>query len=426
MKIRIILCAALSALFLWNMTAWTAQEGTGIQSALAEEPTAETASDMPASAQGERPEEYSPEWLEEKGLTLGESTVTYPALKEGTLPEPLRQSVNDRILADGDIRAYVTRISQLISGGKLTVAWQGTLLGPVFSFAVSAEGAVATLRSTHVWTGGNIDLRDGHEISLKEIFTDPEAAGERMEAYLEEEVAPVLSAHLLNSQVTPLPERFRLTERGIVWMYDVHQLSTLKDRAGDVLIPWQTVREWLNTAEDGILAAMGLRDRILSPEDLSEEERGETAARIRNAVAEGRIPGVPAALGDSVQALTDRWHLLTDPDVYQSGRLFSLEGAAFRDVFLMTDFLSESWDYSVVDGIRLDLGSFYGLTVGETSRTAWQRLLGEPEHTVDMDGETAEANRTVPGVRDYYTFGENRLVLHGDSEGVLTSVIVME
>ena len=33
-----------------------------------------------------------------------------------------------------------------------------------------------------------------------------------------------------------------------------------------------------------------------------------------------------AGIGDSMQALTDRWHMLTDPDGSEEGRLFSLEG----------------------------------------------------------------------------------------------------
>ena len=43
-----------------------------------------------------------------------------------------------------------------------------------------------------------------------------------------------------------------------------------------------------------------------------------------------------------------------------------------------------------------------------------------------MDEETAEAYRTVPGSRDYYEFGDHRLQLHADEEGVLVSVILSE
>ena len=97
------------------------------------------------------------------------------------------------------------------------------------------------------------------------------------------------------------------------------------------------------------------------------------------------------SLGDSVREKTDEWHLLTDPDVYAGGRLFALEGGSFRNVFLMTDFLSESWDKSVVDGIRVDEGCLFGLRIGETTLKEWREALGEPDFMVDFDGERAEA-----------------------------------
>ena len=102
--------------------------------------------------------------IEEKGLTLGESSLAYPALKEGAAAEELRETVNERILEDGRIRIYTERMSRLISGGKLRVTWQGDVLGPVFSFGISAEGAVETPRNTHAWTGGRARNRPGRDL----------------------------------------------------------------------------------------------------------------------------------------------------------------------------------------------------------------------------------------------------------------------
>ena len=361
----------------------------------------------------------APETLfEEKGLELGECSVKYPALREGAASEELRETINDRILEDGHVRDYLTRVSQLISGGSLNVGWSGTVMGDVFSFVMSAEGAVVNPRPAFVWTAGNIDLRDGHEVTWEELFPDPEAARETVEAYLEEEVAPELSAHLLNSGLTPVPELFALNERGLLLLYPADQLSTLSDRAGDVLIPWQVIETQLDGREDGIPARIGAFQWL--------EMTEESAEQIKAAAAAGKLPGIPVRLGDSVQAWTDRQHLLIDPDVYEGGRLFSLEGGIFRNVFLMTDFLSESWETSVVDGIRMDEGNLFGLVTGRTEQAAWRQLLGEPDHTVEYDEEKAEAYRTVPGSRDYYEFGGHRLQLHANEEGVLASVIISE
>ena len=402
MKMKQLFCAALSALFLWSVGASFAEAAT-------------EAVPLP-----------SLEWFEEKGLTLGENALAYPALREGLLEAELTQTINEQILTDGQVREYVTRLSQLISGGRLNVSWKGTVLGPVFSFALAAEGAVSTPRNSFVWTGGNIDLRDGHEVSLAEIFTDPEAAQEAIEEYLEWEVAPELSAHLLDSQLTPLPERFFFNERGIIYLYPIDQLSTLSDRAGAVLIPWRVAKDQLDLSEEGLLSAMGVAAWMAEDEARAKEVLRNSAEELRSWVEKGGLPGIPASLGDSLQDLTEEHHLLIDPDVYALGRLFSLEGAEFREVFLMTDFLSESWENSVVDGIRMDLGNFFGLVIGDTPREAWLEALGEPDHTLELGEEQAEAYRTEPGVRDYYEIGENRLQLQANEDGILCSVIISE
>ena len=477
---RLIISALAMLTLLMGLLAETSREVAPASRAEAEEAAEAAGADF-----------FTVEDLEIRGLALGESSVSYPAFREGTMAEETLRQVNDRILEDGGIRDYLTRMSQLISGGKITVTWRGERMGPVFSFAVDASGAVTGPRLTHVWTGGNIDLRDGHEITLDELFSDPEGAGERMEAYLEERVAPELSAHLQNGNVTPLPDRFRMTPRGLIWMYPIDQLSTLSDRAGDILIPWHEIAEWMDLSPEGLPAALGVTEWLpitgkdsknagdrepetagrtvqeenpensenpeitekpeitgitvsreaeteaamareaeteaaMAREAETEAAMAQAAARIRAMTTEGRIPGIPAALGDDLSELTDAWHLLTDPDIYAGGRFFALEGAEFRNVFLMTDFLSESWEDSVVDGIRVDEGSVYSLTVGVTTREEWRALLGTPDFVIEMDEETAEAWRTVAGSRDYYVYGSHRLQLQGDEMGLLTAVILSE
>ena len=376
---------------------------------------------------GEDAPEASLDWFESKGVTLGEARVSYPVLKaDAPVEADVREAVNSRILEDGHVTEYVTRVSQLISGGEMEASWRGTALGMVFSFEMLAEGAVDTQRPTSVWKAGNIDLRDGSEVLWEDLFQDQEGARGAMEAYLEEEVAPELSAHLQSSQLTPIPELFRVHERGLILFYPIDQLSTLSDRAGAVLVPWDKVEPFLNLASGSPLEAMGLKARLPWKENASEESFDALKAPIVSAVSAGEIPGIPVKLGDSLQALTDSWHLLIDPDVYALGRFFSLEGAEFRGVFLMTDYLSESWDNSLVDGIRVDTGSLYGLTIGKTRQEIWRQILGQPDYTVEMDETQAEAYRTVPGIRDYYVFGEHRLQLHADGDGLLRSLILSE
>ena len=355
--------------------------------------------------------------VEDAGLDLTEELrIHYPALSGdgetiGTVNELIREKCR--------ISEYLSRAAQLmVSGGTLDTEWRGGLMGDVFSCAVSATGAVETSRTTHVWTAVTADLRDGHEITLPELFTDMDAARELIETWLEETVAPDLSAHLLNSELTPLPESFLAEQTGLTLLYPVNRLSTLSDRAGDIRIGWNVLRDVLDMDEDGIPARIGVEEMLT----LS----AQSAELLRSTAAEGSLTGIPVKIGDNMQETTDRWHMLTDPDGFEGGRLFALEGGCFRGVYLMTDDLDRSWEKSKVQGIRMDQGCLWGLCPGETPRTEWLAEMGEPDGTAEIGAEKAEANRLEPGICDYYRCGDYLLQLYSDEEGTLISVILTE
>ena len=108
--------------------------------------------------------------------------------------------------------------------------------------------------------------------------------------------------------------------------------------------------------------------------------------------------------------------------------MIALEDGAFRGVWILTDALTEDFDHSVVQGIRADNISLHGLCTGETTMEDWRELLsfdlGEPDTTLTVDENRAESWRIVPGTSDYYTFGDYRLRLHADENGVLRSVFL--
>ena len=357
--------------------------------------------------------------VEDRGLDLSdEISIHYPAIT-GTEDAALEEQINEQIQQDNRIREYLARAAQLISGGSLKTEWTGGITGEdLFSCTVSAGGALETTRTTHAQTGSNIDLQDGHEITLQELFTDETEARETIESYLEEEVAPDMSAHLQNSEVTPMPEVFVIEPVGLRLLYPVEKLSTLNDRAGEIRIGWYRIRNVLDLSEGSILNRLGAEEMItLSP---------ESAEKLKGAAAEGRLPGIPAAMGERMQELTDRYHLLTDPDGYEGGRMFALEGGDFRKIYLVTDDLSRDWENSTVQGIRMDEGCAWGLCVGETKREAWLDTMGEPDSAAEISDEKAEANRIVPGRCDYYSCGEYRLQLYSDEDGTLVSIVLTE
>lgn len=356
--------------------------------------------------------------IQDEGLDFSEALSIHYPLVSGSGDEDLLKQVNDLIREKCRIGEYLSRAAQLISGGSLRTEWKGGIYGEVFSCAVSALGAVENSRTTHVWTAANADLRDGHEITFGELFTDEDAARERIEAYLDENVAPDLSAHLQNSELTPLPETFFLEPSGLTLLYPVSRLSTLSDRAGEIRIGWHVLRDELDLSEDSILSRIGAEEMIT----LS----AQSAEQLRAAAGEGRMAGIPVTIGDSMQELTDRYHMLTDPDGFEGGRLFALEGGCFRGVYLMTDDLSRGWENSVVQGIRMDQGCLWGLCMGETPRSEWLAELGSPDGSAEIGEEKAEANRIVPGACDYYHCGEYILQLYSDEDGTLISIVLSE
>ena len=356
--------------------------------------------------------------VEDTGLKLNEALCIHYPVVSGSGEAELISRINDLIREKCGIGDYLTRASHLLSGGNLKTEWAGGIMGDVFSCALSALGTVENTRTTHVWTAVTVDLRDGHEIGFAEIFKDPEAARERIEAYLEETVAPDLSAHLQNSELNPLPESFYMEKSGLTLLYPIGQLSTLSDRAGDIRIGWNVLKDELDLNEDSVPGRIGAEDMIV----LSARSTGQ----LRTGASEGTLVGIPVHIGDSMQELTDKWHMLTDPDGFEGGRLFSLEGGCFRGVYLITDDLSRSWEQSKVQGIRMDQGCLWGLCPGESLRTEWLAELGKPDGTTEIGEEKAEANRLVPGICDYYRCGEYLLQLYSDQDGTLVSVILTE
>ncbi len=410
MKKKSVLCGLLACMIFFAAAVF-AEEAPAAEQVSAEAPAAE----VPDASSPGQEDLRAPLTAETRETTAGDSFVRWPELTGGEDPEPLEE-INTLIRERLGVPEYLDRMNALQGSRDLKVSWRGGFTGKLFSAAAAAEGAVRSLRADYVWTGVTVDPESGKEILWEDLFSDPESARLTAEEYLEWSVGPELSGYLLSSQLTPMPETFYLTARGIVLLYPLDMLRTLSDRAGDVLIPWNIVEEELLTEEGSAAEKAGALEML----ELTEDSR----EKLRAAAESGRIPDLPVTLGGSLKEETDRWHLLIDPDVYEGGRMFSLEGGLFRNVFLLTDRLGEEWDESLIRGIRFDEGCLYGLRIGATSREEWLEALGEPDSTVEFDADRAEAYRTLPGRRDYYQEENGLLQLHSDEDGVLVSIIL--
>lgn len=354
--------------------------------------------------------------LARKGLALGESHVYYPQV-EGMEDAEVQEKVNAALLQSTGAEALLARLPLTMhSAAPLQADYAHQLMGDVLSVVVKAQGPVESDRATQVWYTANIDLTTGESITFEDIFVDAQAAQLAMAEALEWGVAPLLSAHLRNTQLTPLPETFGLSEAGLTLYYPMEQLSTLSDRAGTVYFNWCELLEHLKLGEGKILNRIGAEAMVTLDES--------SAAAIRQTVESGMLPGIPVELGGSVQEAVDTHRLLMDPDLYENGRMMQLEGGAFLNVYLLTDSLTDSWENSVIQGIRADQMNLYGLMTDVTTQAEWRAVLGEPDATVEVDDTKAEANRILTGTSDYYNFDGVQLRLHANDEGVLTSLFI--
>ncbi len=351
-----------------------------------------------------------------QGLQLGEGYVYYPQVT-GMEDEVLQQKVNDTLLKATGAEELLTRLALTMQSAEpLQVDYTETWLGDVLSVVVKATGPVENARATQRWYTANVDLTTGESIELDDLFVDAQAARLALEESLEWGLAPLMSAHLRNCQLTPLPETFGLSASGLTLYYPLEQLSTLSDQAGKVSVKWCEMLEHLKLGEGSILRRIGAEAMLTLNES--------SAASIRETVESGVLPGIPVKLGDSVQAAVDEYKLLIDPDLYENGRMIQLEDGAFLDVYLLTDSLTDSWENSVVQGIRADQINLYGLMTDVTTQEQWRSVLGEPDATVEVDDVKAEANRILPGYSDYYNYDGVQLRLHANDEEVLTTLII--
>ena len=360
--------------------------------------------------------------VNDMALDLLGSSIHYPQLTG--LDPAVQTAVNAAIMEKGQINARLTRMAALANSPvKLNVTYAYTLEGNVFSCAILADGAVETSRATQVWSTVNYDLRTGAELTFADLFVDAEAATSFIESYLNEQVAPELSAHLPAGSLTPIPADFTLSPTGLTLYYPIDSFRTLSDKAGTVTILWHELRPFLKVSDVSEPAAV--INRLAMDFITLDITDGDT---LLESLQSGALPGVPATLGQPMQALIDRYALLTDPDIYEGGRMIALEDGAFRQVWILTDALTEDFDQSVVQGIRADRISLHGLCTGETTIEAWREFLGfdlgQPDTTLTVDEDRAESWRIVPGTSDYYTLGDYRLRLHADENGVLRSVFL--
>lgn len=369
---------------------------------------------IPAALAGEVPE------LLHQQVDAQAGSVSYPQLT-GMADAVAQQQANAAILDAGQVEERITRLQSLSADSVgLTQTYEALLAGDVLSVAFSAQGALRDSGFTHLWSTVNLDLSTGEPITLADLFMDETAARQAIMDYMDQQVAPTLSAHLEAGQLSPLPDTFAISEVGITFYYDLDRFTTLSGKAGKVTLLYTELQDLLKLGEGTILTRLG------APSALTLD--ASSVEKIHAAVEAGQLPGIPAVVGESLTDLIARYPLRLDPDYFPGGLFFYPEDDAFRGAYVLTNELMvpDSWEYNIVQGIRSDRANFYGLCTDVTTQEAWRAVLGEPDATVTLGDDDAYAYYLDVGVSDYYNIGNRQLRLHADANGILQSIFITQ
>ena len=345
-----------------------------------------------------------------------DSYVRCPVL---TIPqdEELSAKVNQLIQTNACVSEYVHLISQITEGSTgLRMDYAMTDADrPFVSIVFSVSGKMLTGRPSQKYYPMVIDMTTGEMITPDQVFLDDEEAMWALEAYMEEHVTDILSTHMENSDLLPVPfESFALDESGITFYYDASQLSFLSGYSGAVTVPYHEMAEYLDISPNSVLGKMGIAESMIAPGE-------KTAERIAASAAEGKLGALPAVVGMNVKDAFDRFRSTIDAGFYPGGAYYEMEDSHLRDAVLLTDV-----DETAVTGILAKRISLWGIRTGITSRDEWQQILGKPQFTMEMGENDGSMYLLCAGTSDYYDYGEYTLQLHADKNGILYAAVLTD
>jgi len=343
--------------------------------------------------------------VENVSTQFGANGVSYPQLK-GMTDEEIQKKINDDIVLSSGVVNHLVTLATLGNGpSTLTVDYKVCLLSDeVFSTLISARGKLPGRRDGQGWTPLTYDLATGERLRLDQLFKDPQEAVARMETIAENALAEELNGYMEYADILPLPQdSFTLDGDAITFWYPYDQFSLLSGYSG-------ACQFWYEELE-----GLWLTQRLPMTDEQMKDEIAQT-------VAAGQLPKVPAAMGQSMAEIAEKFRLLRTPDEFPGGRYFVMEDPVFRQVLVLSDSLYDDYAQSVVEGIQLKRGGLCGLVIGQTEQSRWREVLGEPEKTVDFSENMAYDYNLPKGQYDVYCFGENELRLHADESGMLCAV----
>ena len=333
-----------------------------------------------------------------------DSFVCYPLLVTDDDAYQMNvDKINEAIQTEASIPAYLQLLSTISEGGTgLKMDYElGALhdssdrmqLGnPYLSILFRVEGKMLQGRPSQVYYPMTFDLRTGDSVVFDDLFTDPDAAKERIEALLEEDVEPTLSTYLENSQLFPVPyDRFFLDGFGhLIIVYEQSQLSFLSGYSGSMSFRYSELVPPLGFSSSELQA-------YFEPVLTASEETRQTFAR-------QMMRFLPVAthhvieLGSELSDVLARFRSTTDSGYYPGGAYYEVEDANYRGTLVLTDETEET-----VTGLLTSRTDLMDIQTGKTALADAEAFLWEaPAMEMEIDETLAELYRVCPGTAAIY------------------------
>lgn len=345
----------------------------------------------------------------------GANQVHYPQI--GGLDNAFAQdAVNKGIVETGKINEFIAILQQL-GNDAVTGLWvdtaaeilpaqegQGVLSARVFADGKLPQGPPGGLVIPLLY-----DLASGQAADAAQVFRDMAGAQAAVDAYLEETVAPELSTHIDAAGLTPAPlTHLTLDETGITIHYPQKQLALVSGRNGAVHIQYRELPDIFDMEPGSLLYRLGLT---------KPQQAQAVKAKVEAACSQGRLPGIPVKIGESLTEAIKRFKMPQDSGVFGQWTAYQLEDAAFRNVLLLA---GANTDGALVEGIYSTRADLYGLACGQSRRAETLAALGPGTGQQAVD-DKAQFGPEITAM-DSYPFGANSLRLLWDVQETLRAV----
>lgn len=352
----------------------------------------------------------------------GNSNLLIPSVA-GHPDAEMQRGINERIAE----RLQLPELSQILERAK---NWSGDesadsgihaegsaeTVGWLMSVVVSIRGELPGGNIGHMYASCNVDLLTGREVTLADLFDQPEEAIGQMEALaLDALEREGLNAYLERAEISPLPrDSFSIDARGLTVYYPGEQYRLIDGECGAFFFPYYQIERFMKQSP--------LTETLLA----QRPSPADPAGQVREDIAAGTLPGIPARLGAPMGEYIDRYRLFAEPDYTLDGPLYQFEDPRMQGVKLSSAMYPEDPEDTseAVINIRATLIDLYGLRPGQSTLLDVADLLGPADEVTEVDAETASDMLLNVGKSFWYGRQGNRLEMHGDEAGVLSAVIL--